>query len=198
MNRNAILDDKKPFVGASYGLQNRLCRALWSAAYALLFRHSPRPLHKWRLLLLRAFGARVSMEAYVYPSTIIWAPWNLAMARHATLGPDVNCYNPAPIQLDERAVVSQGSHLCTASHDYNDPAFPLFVKPIQVGPGAWIAAECFVGPGVCVGAGAVLGARTVLFRDAPDFTVWIGNPAACKKTRPLPGVSRQDQGSSGC
>jgi putative colanic acid biosynthesis acetyltransferase WcaF len=189
-----MLEEKEPFVGPSYSLGNRLRRVLWIATCALLFRYTPPPLHRWRLRILRIFGAQVSLESYVYPSAVIWAPWNLAMERHATLGPRVNCYNPAPVYLGERAVVSQGTQLCTASHDYNDPAFQLFAKPIRIERAAWVAAECFIGPGVTVGEEAVLGARTVLFHDVPPSTVWIGNPAVFKKPRtransPTPGTS---------
>jgi putative colanic acid biosynthesis acetyltransferase WcaF len=184
MARYEILEDKKPFVGPSYSLVNRLRRVLWIAACALLFRYTPPPLHRWRLWVLRIFGARVSLESSVYPSVVIWAPWNLTMERQATLGPRVNCYNPAPVYVGEQAIVSQGTQLCTASHDYNDPAFQLFAKPIRIERSAWVAAECFIGPGVTVGEQAVLGARTVLFHDVPAFTIWIGNPAVFKKNRP--------------
>jgi putative colanic acid biosynthesis acetyltransferase WcaF len=178
-----IRTDKKAFEGPSYTLANRLSRLAWLLVSAVFFRLSPAPLHRWRLLLLRAFGARVSMEAYVYPSTIIWAPWNLILERQATLGRGVNCYNPATVSVGEQAVVSQGAHLCTATHDYNDPSFRLFAKSINIGKRAWVAAESFIGPGVTVGRGAVVGARAVLFRDAPDYTVWVGNPAIMKKRR---------------
>jgi putative colanic acid biosynthesis acetyltransferase WcaF len=129
------------------------------------------------------------MGAYVYPSTVIWAPWNLVLERQATLGRGVNCYNPAMISVGEQAVVSQGAHLCTASHDYNDPSFQLFARPIRIGKRAWVAAESFIGPGVTVGDGAVVGARAVLFTDAPEYTVWVGNPAVFKKKRPRVGLA---------
>jgi putative colanic acid biosynthesis acetyltransferase WcaF len=134
------------------------------------------------------------MQANVYPSATIWAPWNLIMEKQASLGPHVNCYNPALVSLGERAVVSQGAHLCTASHDYNAPSFQLFAKPIRIERFAWVAAESFIGPGVTVGEGAVIGARAVLFSDAPRYTVWFGNPATLKKTRSPNAVSVGDDG----
>lgn len=184
MNSNGILTDKRPHVGPSYRLSNRLRRVLWNTVWLLLCRFTPPPLRRWRLFVLRLFGADVSFEANVYPDTKIWAPWNLRMATHATLGPGVNCYNASLVTLGERVIVSQGTHLCTASHDYNDPALQLFAKPICIESDAWVAAECFIGPGVTIGEGAILGARTVLFRDAPPNTIWIGNPATFKKNRP--------------
>ncbi len=56
--------------------------------------------------------------------------------------------------------------------------------PIDIGPEAWIAAGAFVGPGVSVGEGAVLGAQCVAFRSVEAWTVVVGNPARPTSTRP--------------
>ena len=50
-------------------------------------------------------------------------------------------------------------------------------RPITIGEQAWVAAEAFVGPGVNVGCGAVLGARGVAVRNLEGWTVYAGNPA---------------------
>jgi putative colanic acid biosynthesis acetyltransferase WcaF len=89
----------------------------------------------------------------------------------------------AKIRLDDYAMVSQGAHLCAGSHDISDPYFQLIVRPIVLGERAWIAAEAFVGPGVTVGKGAVLGARGVAFSDLPPWTVSVGNPSRVLKER---------------
>ena len=90
---------------------------------------------------------------------------------------EVDCYNVAAIELGERAIVSQKSFLCTASHDYQSTSFELLVGPIIVGARAWVAADAFVGPGVRIGEGAVLGARSVAVDDIDDWIVAVGNPA---------------------
>jgi len=81
------------------------------------------------------------------------------------------------VRLGEDAIVSQGAHLCAASHDYRDPAFALVVGDIEIGPGAWVAAEAFVGPGVTVHERAVVGARAVVMHDVAAAAVVVGNPA---------------------
>lgn len=80
-------------------------------------------------------------------------------------------------------VVSQGVHLCTGSHVYSSDTFPLFAKPITIGADAWICTEAFVGPGVQIAEGAVIGARAVVMRSQPAWMVCAGNPAHPLKPR---------------
>jgi putative colanic acid biosynthesis acetyltransferase WcaF len=96
----------------------------------------------------------------------------------------------APVVLGERAVVSQGVHLCTGSHDYESENFQLFARPIEIGADAWICAEAFLGPGVTIGDGAVIGARSVVTRDQPSWTVCAGNPCRPIKPRTPPSYAR--------
>lgn len=50
-------------------------------------------------------------------------------------------------------------------------------RPIRIGRNAWIGFECCVLPGVCVGDGSIVGARSVVTEDVPPYTVVAGNPA---------------------
>jgi putative colanic acid biosynthesis acetyltransferase WcaF len=85
--------------------------------------------------------------------------------------------------LEEFAEVAQFVHLVTGTHDINSATFQLYTKPIRVCSHAWLAAGSFVGPGVTVHEGAVLGARGVAFRDLDAWTVYAGNPAKPIKQR---------------
>jgi len=156
---------------------NRVARLLWQTVWLLLFRPSPRVMHGWRRWLLRLFRARIGYGAHVYPSARIWAPWNLEMGDHSCLGSFVDCYNVAPVSLGPFCTVSQYSYLCTATHDYTRASMPLVTKPIRLGARSWIAADVFIGPGVTVGEGAVVGARSLVLRDIEPWVVAAGHPA---------------------
>jgi putative colanic acid biosynthesis acetyltransferase WcaF len=158
------------------GTRNRLGRAAWNVVWLLLFRPSPIPLHGWRRLLLRLFGATIGPGAHPYPSCRIWAPWNLTMGPHSCLSHHVDCYSVAPIVLGEHATVSQYAYLCSASHDYTLKGMPLVAAPIRIGDWAWVTADVFVGPGVEIGAGAVVGARSTVIADVEAWTVVAGSP----------------------
>lgn len=184
----------KPFP-SPHSVVNRFARLLWSASYILFFRPTPRFLHAWRRLLVRCWGARISTGAHLYPSVRIWAPWNLIMGPHSCLGPDVDCYNAAPITLGPYSAVSQYSFLCAATHDYTRLDRPLTVAPITIGAHAWVCADVFVGPGVRIGEGAVVGARSSVYADVAPWTVVAGNPARFLKQRVL---SEPDEPQRSC
>ena len=168
-------------------LANKLARSVWQVVWLLLYRPTPRLFHPWRCLLLRLFGAKLGRAVHPYPSARIWAPWNLEMGDHACLSEGVDCYCVAPVRIGAQTTVSQYSFLCTASHDYTRADMPLVTAPITIGERAWLTADVFVGPGVTIGDGAVVTARSSVFADIPPWVVARGNPAVPVKARVLQG-----------
>jgi putative colanic acid biosynthesis acetyltransferase WcaF len=57
---------------------------------------------------------------------------------------------------------------------------------------AWVAADAFIGPGVTVGDGAVVGARSVVLKDVPCWAVVAGNPGKIIKYRSIQSASRSN------
>ena len=161
----------------AFSASNRARRAVWNLCWLLLYRPSPRPLHSWRAMLLRLFGARLGPDCHFYPGSKVWDPWNLLCEDHVAAGDGVEIYNPSPMELASHVILSQGCYLCGATHDYNDPAFPLVSYRMRLAPYAWICARAMVAPGVQVGEGAVLGLGAVATRDLQAWTVYGGNPA---------------------
>lgn len=173
-----LIAKEDPSIGPSFSLQNRVMRQLWNWTWLLLFRPSPRPLHAWRNWLLRAFGARIGQHVHIYPAVKIWAPWQLTIEDYVGVADGVTLYNIERIHLGERCVVSQGSHLCTGSHDYNSRNFQLIAAPIVLEPSVWICAEAFISPGVTLPMGAVIAPRTVVTKSlGTPWSVYAGVPA---------------------
>ena len=176
---------RQPQRESPHSLTNRAGRVLWGLAYFVLFRPSPRNLHKWRNWLLRMFGARLHGTARIYPRARCWAPWNLVMLEHACIGDDVDVYNADVITIGPHSTVSQYSYLCTASHDFEDVRHPLVTAPIVIGSRCWIAADVFIGPGVTVGDGAVVGARSSVVGNVQPWMVVTGTPARAVRPRTI-------------
>lgn len=166
-----------PYLRASTPLGNRAARAIWSVAHLLLVRFTPRPCHAWRALVLRMFGATLGARCHIYPAARIWAPWNLVCEDAVGIADGAVVYNPAPIRLASHSVVSQDAYLCGATHDIDDPAFPMTSAPITIGSYAWICARAVVCAGITVGEGAVLGLASVATHDLEPWTVYGGVPA---------------------
>lgn len=178
-----ILEGSDAYTQPSFSLGNRVRRGVWGLVYWLLFRPTPGAMRAWRAALLRAFGAKMGKGANVRPSARVWAPWNLEMADYSAVAEGVIVYNMAMIRIGRKATVSQYSHLCAGTHDYESPNFQLHAEPITIGDEAWVCADSFVGPGVTIGEGAVLGARSVATKDIPAWTVCAGNPCKPLKER---------------
>lgn len=153
-------------------------RLLWSITWCIFFRPTPRwCLNSWRIFLLKLFRAKIGIGSQVYPSCFVWAPWNLEMGDYSVLADGVDCYTMDRICIGSKVAVSQRSFLCTGTHTTSSLLRPLITKPITIGDHTWICAESFIAPGVSIGEGAIIGARSVVVKDVKEWTVVAGNPA---------------------
>lgn len=165
-NRNSI----------KYSKLENTARVAWALG-KLLFRLTPRPCYALRCLLLKVFGAKIGVHVRVHPHAQIFFPWKLAIGSYSAIGESAVIYNLGYIYIGSRTTISQRAHLCAGSHDFTDVSMPLLKPPISIGDDAWVCADAYVGPGVEIGNGAIVGARAVVVKDVPDWTIVAGNPA---------------------
>lgn len=170
----------------NYTIGNKIKRLCWNICCSILFRPFALPVfNNWRSIILRIWGARIGKGSIIYASSNIWAPWNLEIGQRTCIGPNTIIYNPGKIILGNKVTISQYSYLCTATHNYEIKLHTLYWKSIIVKDFAWVAADTFIGPGVTIGEGAVVGARAAVFKDVAPWTVVGGNPAKYIKQRIL-------------
>jgi len=193
-NPTQLQGEESPYIGDGAATSVSNCqlflRYLWLSVQATLFRWSPRPCHWFRAQLLRLFGADIPApnKVRIFPTVKTTYPWLLRLEPHSMIGPEVTLYNLDNITLCYGANISQGSHLCAGSHDFNRWSMPLVTAPIIIGRNAWLAAEVFVGPGVTIGELCVVGARSVVVRDLPPSTICVGHPCRPIKARSIPST----------
>lgn len=162
----------------------KMKRLAWDLTWKIFIRPCPRwGLKGWRRFLYRLFGAKIPKTSGVHPSAKVFMPWNLELGEYSVIASSAIIYNPAPVILRNACVVSERSFLCTASHNIHSMRHEQIERPIVVNNRAWVAAEAFVGPGVTIGEGAVVGARGCVFKDVEPWTVVGGNPARILKKR---------------
>ena len=178
------LDINSNRAAAKYSRKELFLRVLWGFG-KLAFRLTPRPCFALRRSLLRLFGAKVGANVNIYPSALIYFPWNLEIGDDSSIGEWALVYNLGPVRIGERSTISQRAHLCAGTHDYRNPSLPLIKPPIDIGDEVWVCADAFVGPNVTVASGAVVGACSVVTKDVDAFAVVAGNPAKFVKKREM-------------
>lgn len=159
-----------------------ILRALWQCVQLPFYPLRPRALSPVRVSLLRLFGAKIGKKVLICGGVRVHVPWNLEIGDYTAIGDKVEIYNLAPVCIGDHTTISQHAYLCASSHDYTRSDFPLYSLPITIGSQAWVASGAFVGPGVTIHEGSVVGARSVVLREVPPWTVAAGNP--CRVIRP--------------
>jgi putative colanic acid biosynthesis acetyltransferase WcaF len=158
--------------------------ALWILVQAL-FVSSFLPGSAHRRFLLRLFGAQIGKRVTVKPGVRVKFPWRFITADNVWIGEDVWIDNLATVTIEANVCISQGSYLCTGSHDWSSTTFDLITRPIIVRYSAWIAAKACVGPGVVIGEGAVLTLGSSAYSDLDPWSIYAGTPAQRIKQRLL-------------
>jgi len=163
-----------------------LARFVWSLVWAIFARPLPRAVGSgWKRFLLRCFGAKIGAGAVVYSSARIYVPWRLELGEGTYIADGVIIENSEQVSIGKQAVISQRTSIYTASHDIYSADFSRVSAPMVIGDYVWIAAEALISKGVNIGEGAVIGARSAVFKDVPPWTVVGGNPARFIKKREI-------------
>ncbi len=172
-----------------HSLKCKIARMLWNIVWIFLFRPTPdRGLVffvRWRIILLRLFGAKIGKHCALRNSVKIWQPWNLEIGDWVALSEDCDIYSVDKIHIGDRSTISRGVFLCCASHDVTSPIMELTYAPITIGCDAWIAGRAIILPGIDIGNGAVVAAGSVVTKSVEPWTVVGGNPAKFIKKRIL-------------
>ena len=109
-------------------------------------------------------GARIICDAEVTIGDYALISWNVVL---------MDSYR-VPLDPDARRGAG-AARARPATRGASTAAGPA--RPVRIGRGAWIGFDCCVLPGVTIGEGAVVGARSVVAADVAPFTIVAGNPA---------------------
>jgi putative colanic acid biosynthesis acetyltransferase WcaF len=157
----------------------------WWLVDFLFFKLSPQVMYGWRRFLLRLFGAKIGKGVIIRPSATITYPWKVSIGDNSWIGDNVDLYSLGDIEIGVNVVISQRSYLCAASHDYTKEDFPIWSKKITIEDECWLATDVYVAPGITIGKGSVVGARSSVFKDLPSGMVCVGSPAKPIKKRTM-------------
>jgi putative colanic acid biosynthesis acetyltransferase WcaF len=150
---------------------------IWWIVQDTLFRWSPQGLYAWRNFLLRIFGAKLGKSVQFRSTVRVTYPWKLTVGDHVWVGDDCVFYNLGEIVVGSSVAIAHDVYFCTGTHDYTKINFPIAQKPIRIEDEVWLPNDIFIGPGVTIGRGSVVGARSTVLSDMPPGMICYGHPA---------------------
>lgn len=160
-----------------------LKQVLWFFINALLVRASWNPFMRIKIILLKAFGAKIGKGLVIKNNVCIKFPWKLIIGENVWLGENCWIDNLDHITIGNNVCISQGALLLTGNHDYTVSTFDYRNAPIIIEDGAWIGAKSIVCPGVTVKSHAILTVNSVATKDMEAYCIYQGNPASIMKKR---------------
>ncbi len=132
-------------------------RVLWYLC-SLVFFQSGLPLlpSSIKARILRLFGAQIGTGVVIKPRVTIKYPWFLTLGDHVWIGETAWIDNHTMVTIGSNSCISQGAYIFTGNHDWDDPAFAFFCKPVVIGEGVWVTAFQRVGPGTVIPSGVAV------------------------------------------
>lgn len=107
-------------------------------------------------------GARIICDAEIEIGDYTFISWNVVL---------MDTYRVPFDPLERRRELERAIVRCPRRIEAEVPA-----RPIRIGRAAWIGFDVCVLPGVTIGEGAIVGARSVVRDDVPPYTIVAGNP----------------------
>jgi putative colanic acid biosynthesis acetyltransferase WcaF len=150
--------------------------------YFIFFSVFPYP-SRFKIFLLRLFGAKVGHGVIIKPHARIKNPWRLNIGNYCWVGEDVWIDNIENVSIGNNVCLSQGAVLLTGNHDYSKSNFPPKYDKIVIEDGVWICARAVVCPGVVCKSHSVLSVNSVATKDLDEMRIYMGNPAVFIRNR---------------
>ncbi len=177
--------DLSKFSNEWYKPGSKIRRGLWYLINTLFFTSAiPFP-SRFKVLLLKLFGAKIGTGVVIKPNINIKYPWFLEIGNNVWLGEGVWIDNLTDVRIGHNVCISQGAYIMTGNHNYKKETFDLMVKPVIIEDGVWVGAKAIVCPGVTLKSHSVISAGSVVTKNTEPFMVYQGNPASPIRKRTI-------------
>ncbi len=131
---------------------------------------------RYEELLKELFTGNIGENSMVHSPLYINLAKNMHIGDNVTIMPYFKCMSAGNVIIEDNVNIAFNVSVVTNNHDFYDRPV-LTVKNVHIKKGAWIGAGAIILPGVTIGENAIVGAGSVVTKDVPNNTVWVGNPA---------------------
>lgn len=170
-------------VPGSFRGRSKVTVQLWWIVQSTLFSLSPQVFYGWRRFLLNSFGAKIGKGTRIRSTTKITYPWKVEIGSNTWIGDDCVLYSLGEIKIGSNVAVAHKVYFNTGGHDYEKITFDIFSKPLVVEDECWITNDVYIAPGVTIGKGTIIGARSTVLKSMPAGKICVGSPAKPIKDR---------------
>ena len=141
------------------------------------------PSHRIRIAWLRLFGAKIGKKTSIMMGTRVHGIKRLIIGDHCSIGSRCLLDARCQVTIEDAVVIASDVQIIAGHHDVNSDNFGRVHSPIRIGHHVWIASRSTILTGVYLGAGAVVGACSMVRDDVEPMTVVAGVPAVPRRLR---------------
>jgi maltose O-acetyltransferase len=147
---------------------------------------------RMRLYSLMGVSFDETAETNISLGVEVWAGRRLSMGARSTIGQRCYIDARAGIRVEHDVSISREVAILTATHMPDDPDFESTLAPVHLEHHCWIGLRTLIMPGVRVGAGAIVGAGSIVTTDVAPYAIVAGVPAVALRQRKEPMAYRLD------
>lgn len=131
------------------------------------------------------FTSNKSYDFQVSSNVMLRNLENLIIGNNVYLAPGVIINAIGTVHLDDEVMIGFNSVLNSGNHTIINESYRYGakeIKPIYVGFGAWVGANCTIGAGSRIGRCTVIAANSFFSKTSQEFSIYGGVPAVLIKT----------------
>lgn len=179
-----IYQDLQKFtVPKTFRGKSKITVQLWWIVQGTLFALSPQFFYGWRRFLLRSFGAKIGKGVLLRSTVKVTYPWNIEIGDYSWIGEDNVLYSLGKIKIGSNVALAHKVYINTGGHEYDKISFDIFCEPVVIEDECWLTNDVYVAPGVTIGKGSIIAARSSVLKSMPRGKICVGTPAIAIKDR---------------
>ena len=144
---------------------------------------------------IKSLTSEMSLQLGAYSYAVSGYYFGVEIGRYCSIGEGVQIgrhSHPLDFGSTSPLFYTEKKHVLgkAIKHDAADKSFsfkptrpPTIFKPTKIGNDVYIGHDAFIMPGVNIGDGAIVGARSVVTKDVPSYSIVAGVPAKIIRPR---------------